>query len=249
MIDKTLMSWTIRTFHNDAGLVGVLAEEIARRLQAAVVSRDEASLAVSGGSTPKALFTRLCGADIEWDKVTVTLVDERWVSEQHPDSNAQLVRTHLLKDRARYARFVGLKTSEQDAFAAVDSVNRLLNAVPMPLDVLVLGMGTDGHTASFFSGAEGTALAMDPSGTRRCAAVAPVAAPHQRMTLTMPVILSARHAYLHTVGSDKQQVLEKALSESAEQAAAAQATGVLPIAAVLHRFPGTVQIYHAEQGA
>ncbi len=242
------MSWELNQYPGDLQLVEALAADIARNLQAAVASRDRASVAVSGGRTPMALFERLSHCDIEWNKVTVTLVDERWVPEQHPDSNAGLVKTRLLKGRASHARFVGLKTAEADPFAAATQLDRVLGSLMLPLDVVVLGMGDDGHTASFFQGARGVEQALDPQTGRLCCAVETDTAPHPRMTLTLPVIVSARQIYLHVVGSGKMRVLDQALASAGSGGDAADA-GELPITTVLRRATGPVQIYYAEQGA
>lgn len=173
------MSWEINQFATDPQLVEDLAVEIARHLQAAIASRDQATLAVSGGKTPLPLFARLSRSDIEWDKVTVTLVDERWVPEQHPDSNARLVKTGLLKGRARYARFLGLMTGAADPFTAEEQLDRRLGELPLPLDVVVLGMGEDGHTASYFPAARGWS---GPWIRRPNAAAAPSSQARHRMS-------------------------------------------------------------------
>jgi len=232
------MSWKIHSFSEDQQLVETLATDISRKLQAAIVSRQKASLAVSGGSTPLGLFTRLSNTDIEWDKVSITLVDERWVGEESPDSNAALVQDRLLKGKASCASFIGLKNEQPDPFVAADQVHERLKQLPMPLDVAVLGMGEDGHTASFFVGSRGIEQAMDLSATRLCAAVEPANAPHSRMTLTLPTILAAENLYLHIVGDKKRQVLEQALTDGP--------AGSLPIGQLLHHSNSSMQIYFAE---
>lgn len=232
------MPWQIHSFADDQALVKALATEICRRLQAAIACRDRAGLAVSGGSTPLALFDRLSRSDIEWDKVTVTLVDERWVAEQHPDSNAGLVKNRLLKNKAAYASFVGFKTTQPDPFQAASTLHDSLTHLVLPLDVVVLGMGEDGHTASFFAESPGVDQAMDPTTTRLCAAVEPLNAPHPRMTLTLPAILAAGNLYLHIVGDRKRQVLDQAVADGV--------SGHLPIGKLLHHSEALMQIYCAE---
>jgi 6-phosphogluconolactonase len=108
-----------------------------------------------------------------------------------------------------------------------------------PLDVAVLGMGEDGHTASFFPGAKTLGEALDPNGTLRCIAVQPPVAPHLRMTLTLPVLLASRHCYLHITGEAKLRVLEQALRPGPVEE--------LPIRAVLHGHGDPVHIYHASR--
>ena len=242
------MSWDINSFTSDSLLVQELATEISRHLQAAILSRGQATLAVSGGKTPLLLFDHLADTEIEWDKVTVTLVDERWVDEDHPDSNASLVKSGLLKGHAGRARFLGLKTPQADPFSAMEQVERQLGSLALPLDVVVLGMGLDGHTASFFPAARGVEQALDPTTTRLCCAVEPTTAPHPRMTLTLPVILAARHLYLHIVGHEKKKVLDEAMSAGSGSDLQPQSHSQLPIGKVLQQSPGAVQIYYAENG-
>ena len=232
------MAWEIHSFASNRELVEDLAGQISLKLQAAIACQDRASLAVSGGSTPAALFDRLCSADIEWDKVCITLVDERWVPEQSADSNARLVRSRLIRARASYADFIGLKTEQPDPFVAVKQVNERLQQISWPLDVVVLGMGEDGHTASFFAGARGVELAMDPVGELSCAAVESEAAPHPRMTLTLPALVSSNNLFLHIVGNSKRLVLDRAIAESVD--------GKLPIGRILHRADTLVHIYFTE---
>ena len=95
-------------FDNRGQLDAALALRIAERLREDLQAHGRASLAVSGGSTPKGLFAQLAAADLDWSQVAITLVDERWVPDDHADSNARLVREHLLVSRAAAARFVPL---------------------------------------------------------------------------------------------------------------------------------------------
>ncbi len=214
-----------RSADDRAQLAITLADAVANNLRAALEVRDTATLAVSGGSTPRPFFEALSEADIDWAQVIVTLVDERWVEESHPDSNARLVRTWLLKGAASTAQFVSLKLPGSDPFAAEALCESSLASFEYP-DVVVLGMGTDGHTASFFPGATTLAEALDPTSTRLCLAVRPPTAPHDRMTLSVATILRASHIYLHVTGDEKRDILLRI--ESGED-------GDLPINAVLGR--------------
>ena len=208
----------VRTFPDRERLAAALARRIADRLAEAVQRSQRAGLAVSGGSTPAALFDRLSQLALPWDKVVVTLVDERWVDPSAPDSNERLVRTRLLQHRAAAAAFVGLKTPAPTAAEGEAECRRRLAQVPRPFAALVLGMGKDGHTASLFPGAAQLPAATDPDTDRPCVAVTPPSAPHDRMTLTLPAILDAGRIFLHITGEDKRRVLQKALQEGpAEQ--------------------------------
>lgn len=232
------MTWMLHQYSHNDELVKALSQRIARSLLDAITERGRASLAVSGGSTPVTLFRALASIDIPWSKIVVTLVDERWVPETHPDSNARLVHQHLLRDYAAKARFIGLKTAAEDPFAAVPVVEARLLEEVMPLDVVVLGMGEDGHTASFFPLAEGLGEALE-SEQRICCGIAPPNAPYPRMTLSLSTLLGARQLFLHIVGAKKKQVLEAAK--------VAGSVTELPVRAVLHQTKVVMEIFYADQ--
>ena len=136
-----------RDFADRAALAAALTETVATRLKSALAERGEASIAVSGGSTPERFFNVLSQTDLDWGTVSVTLVDERWVPSSDARSNARLVAGSLLKNRAAAARFVPLYRDAACPEDGISSVLAALTTVPMPFDAVVLGMGTDGHTA------------------------------------------------------------------------------------------------------
>lgn len=232
------MTWMLHQYVDNAQLVETLAQRIVEALLDAINEHGRASLAVSGGSTPVSLFEALSAIDIPWSKVVVTLVDERWVPEDHPDSNARLVRHYLLRDHAAKARFVSLKTDAKDPFLAVVDVETKLRSKVLPLDVVVLGMGDDGHTASFFPGAQGLSEALE-SEQRICCGIIPPLAPHARMTLSLSVLLGAKQLFLHIIGAKKRQVLAAALESGA--------VPELPVRAVLNQTKVVMEIFYAEQ--
>ncbi len=232
------MTMRVQCYVRNSELVEILAQSIATALRQAIVERGNASIAVSGGSTPKSLFAALSQADIEWSKVTVTLVDERWVPQTHRDSNAKLVHEHLLCNRAAKAKFIALKTSHDDPFAAESTLDAVLKSKVLPLDVVVLGMGEDGHTASYFPLAQGLAQALQ-SHTHACFGVRPTTASHERMTLSLATVLAAKNVFLHIIGEKKKSVLEAAML--------AGPVTELPVRAVLHQSKVPLQIFYAEQ--
>ncbi|MFC4260004.1 6-phosphogluconolactonase [Marinobacter lacisalsi] len=190
----------------------VLAMQVAAWLREALVERGVATLAVSGGSTPVPFFQALARQPLDWERVTVTLVDERWVPESHQASNARLLRAHLLKGAAAQANFTPLVTNAASPGEGQPEVQAQLAALPATLDVVILGMGTDGHTASLFPGTPGLEQALRPDCPSRCQAMSPPEALQERITLTRPVIDAARHRVLHIAGEDKLVTLEKALA-------------------------------------
>lgn len=197
-------------FPSSGMLIEALATRITGLLREGIVAKDAACLLVSGGSTPVPLFARLAEMELAWDKVTVALVDERWVETSSADSNENLVRRHLLQKKAATARFVGMKNGEPTAQAGEDICEQVLRRLPRPWDCLILGMGNDGHTASLFPGAVNLAAAVNMSSGRSCMAIHPPIAPHERMTLTLPAILNSRQLILYLQGEEKKNVLARA---------------------------------------
>jgi len=186
-----------------------LAQQVGDWLKTALQEQDRASLAVSGGKTPLNFFSALSQLDLPWSRVDITLADERWVDTDHDASNERLVRKHLLCHQASEARFVGLKVDTARPEQGLELCEQRLDSIHWPLDVLVLGMGTDGHTASLFPGTQGLGEAL--ASERRCHAIEPLDAPHPRMTLTRKALAGARHKALQIEGDEKLAVLEEAL--------------------------------------
>jgi len=192
-----------------------LADDIAILLSDGISKKGRASLAVSGGSTPVQLFKGLSVIDIPWQKIDICLVDERWVAPTDKDSNENLVRTHLLQNKAAAANFSGMKNSAATASAGEAACAAQLQKIHRPFDVLILGMGGDGHTASLFPGAVKLPRTTDMYSGEICLGIAPVTAPHERMTLTLPEILKSKQIFLHITGQDKKDVLDRALEAGA----------------------------------
>jgi 6-phosphogluconolactonase len=226
-----------KSFDHAGELAEELAVRIRERLQAGIGVRGSASLVVSGGSTPVPLFVSLSNAELDWEKTFITLADERWVAPAESDSNERLVREHLLKNRASVACFVGLKTGAETAEDGEKECAQGLARLPTPFDVLILGMGNDGHTASLFPGASGLPVALDIQSGKICMAITPPAAPHARMTLTLPTLLNSREIIFLITGSEKRTVHE--------QAAAGGPIEEMPIRAFLYQDTTPVTIWWA----
>src|SRR5262249_7486093 len=152
----------------------------------AIASRRQATLIVPGGKSPQATFERLAREALDWIAVTVTLTDERWVSADDAASNEAFARRVLLTGRAADARFVGLYTGDESPEAGEAACAERLSTLTRPFDVVLLGMGDDGHTASLFPGAEALGAALDEHATQPCKAIRAPGIEPPRMTLTLP---------------------------------------------------------------
>ncbi|MBR9912247.1 MAG: 6-phosphogluconolactonase [Gammaproteobacteria bacterium] len=227
----------VREFDSRAALDQQLASEVAAILTNAVDARGKASLVVSGGSTPLNFFQLLSQQDLPWQYVTITLADERWVEADHADSNQRLVQEKLLLNKAAAASFVALKNSAVNAEAGVEQCERDLAPLGK-FDLVILGMGGDGHTASLFPCSQELPQGLDMKSGRTCVAVQPTTAPHQRMSMTLPRLLDAAEIVVHIAGADKKAVLERALRVK-DQAQ-------LPISAVLQQQRTPVSVFWAE---
>lgn len=221
-----------RDFRDKQQLAEALADAAAANLRAGASSRGAASLAVSGGSTPARFFKALSArTDVPWDKVIVTLVDERWVDETSDRSNGRLVKANLLEGPAAAATFVPLYQGggEPDA-AAASSAQR---SVPQPFDAVILGMGNDGHTASFFPGGDNLAGALTAEGP--VVAIRAPGAGEPRVTLTLKRLLATRALYLHIEGEEKVATLKQAEAEGPVED--------MPVRAILRQTQTPLTIY------
>ncbi|WP_428385466.1 6-phosphogluconolactonase [Nevskia ramosa] len=212
-----------------------LAALVATQLIEALQTRGIASLVVSGGKSPIPFFAALRVLPLDWSKVWITLADERWVEPASADSNERLLREHLLLDAAAAARFVPLKSAFTTAEAGLAASSAALAAIPRPFDVVVLGMGEDGHTASLFPGTSGLPAALLMDDPTALTAITPLTAPHQRISLRLPALLDSRCIHLPLSGASKLAVYQRALAENDPLQ--------WPIATVLHQAKVPVNVW------
>lgn len=223
------------SFASKDELAIALADAVAGNIRAGIAARGQAVIAVSGGSTPARFFTKLGKKkDIDWEQVFVTLVDERWVPETSDRSNAALVNEKMLQGPAAVARFVPLYAGGNEPTAsALKQTAKALAALPAPFDAVILGMGGDGHTASFFPGGDNLSEALTGEGP--LATMQAPGAGEPRVTMTLPYLLNTAALYLHIEGDEKAKVLDEALADGPVEQ--------LPVRAVLRQTTTPLTIY------
>nr|WP_325251709.1 6-phosphogluconolactonase [Amylibacter sp.] len=195
-------------YDSRADLFKGLADVVEAQLRAALTQKGRATLAVPGGTTPAPFFEHLRQADLDWANVTVLLTDERFVPESSDRSNTRLLRETLLRDRAARAVLVPLYQPADTPEEVLTALQSGVSAV-LPLDVCVLGMGADMHTASIFPEADLLAEALADDAAVLLPMRAPNA-PEPRLTLTAPVLRGAGHVHILIAGVEKEAAFEQA---------------------------------------
>ncbi|MDQ3195344.1 MAG: 6-phosphogluconolactonase [Pseudomonadota bacterium] len=227
----------VHRFDDGAALASEMARRIADRLATAIAVREKATLVLSGGRTPIPFFEQLRQRTLPWARLVITLADERWVSATSADSNERLVRDHLLQGDAGMARFFGLKNAAPTPHEGLPNCSTMLGQLPRPYDVVVLGMGDDGHFASLFPDTSGLAAALDPYSEARCVAVNSPSAQYQRMSQTLAALVDARLLVLHIEGERKWRRYREALDSGPARE--------LPARALLGQQRTPVEVYWA----
>lgn len=200
-----------REFDTPAQLANQLATAVAEQLTKAIAANGVATLVVSGGRSPVAFFQSLAANTLDWSKVVISLADERWVPVEHADSNAGLLKRYLLQGPAAKARFLGLYNAAANLEEAAKATDVALAELPA-IDVLILGMGDDGHTASLFPNSPNLSEALNLDSQRRCLPMLAPTVPHQRLTLTRQLLASARLPILSISGQAKLDTLRAAVA-------------------------------------
>ena len=188
------------------------AELLASQLRLALAERQRVLLALAGGTTPAAAYRQLGQAQLAWERVDVLLGDERWVGPQDPSSNARMLQETLLaQGPAREAVFHPVPTERDTPLASAEAFGETLRQLcagdPPVLDLILLGLGDDGHTASLFPGSAAAGV------TDRAVAVGEGKG-LERITLTAPVLSAARQVIILVSGSAKQEALRRLLDPS-----------------------------------
>lgn len=202
-------------FDTREALAASLSDTLANILNVDFSSGAFASIALSGGSTPKMLLGELnqkLGANKEM--IYFALVDERFVPPSDDRSNEKMIRHNLGLEDHPSSEFLSLYADELTAEeSAQHAQHKLLDDEELPFDVVTLGMGTDGHTASFFPGGDNLQAATDAKSNRLFIPMTAPGAVEPRITLTLPAIASAKNLFLHIEGQEKRAVYEEALGD------------------------------------
>lgn len=199
----------MKQFDSKQELEKELATAIAHELKKAIKEFGNARLLLSGGSTPANLYNLLSGAQIDWSNVLVGLVDERFVPISHPGSNEALLIKTIQQNEARDVRIVSMVTDASNEAANLVQVNKAYQPFIERTDVVVLGMGEDGHTASLFPGDEQSEALLNGTANGIYSTIAPVD-PTNRITCSKELLLNAPALFLMIVGENKLTVYNKA---------------------------------------
>lgn len=243
------MKKNLQQHDSAATQAAALAENLAGRLNDAITARGQASIAFSGGSTPAAMLESLARQPVDWARVTVTLVDERCVAATDARANAGMLQAKLLSRLTVQPTFVplfvpGESEAERDA---------RLQQVPLPFDIVHLGMGEDAHTASFFPDAPNIAEMLDLQQPRLWLTTQSSSSREERITWSLATLLQARYYVLQITGAAKHAVLADALDNldaGVRDEAQRRKTPVLAFLAETHSYapggpPG--HIYYASE--
>lgn len=221
-----------QTYPDRDTLMRGLAELVADQLRAALATKPRATLAVPGGATPAPFLEALSEADLDWGSVDVLLTDERMVFEASGRSNTHLLREHLLRGRAKAAHLVHYHAAGTGIELVLDAIRGRVAAV-LPIDVAVLGMGADMHTASLFPRAEGLTLAL-AADAPVLVQIAPPGEPDARLTLSAEVLRGAGVLHLLITGAEKAAALDRALEDGPVAEAPVRAILTAPAPVTVH---------------
>jgi len=195
-------------------LADAIAGDIGFIIESAVDARDASLIAVPGGKTGPAIFPKLVAQQLKWKRVTIIPTDERVVPVDSDQSNIREIARAFLPTGARV--FPIVSNAAEDYRLAGNAADARLQDLPWPPDLVWLGMGEDGHTASIFAGPD-MQSALDAPKARRAVGVMPdpmpAEAPVPRVTLTRASILSARTILMTVTGQKKREVLEQAIAD------------------------------------
>ena len=229
-------------FSDRTQLFSALLDDCSRVLRKAIEIRGAASLLASGGNSPQPLYQQLSSVELDWTKVDVALVDERWVDNDHAGSNEAFIQKNLLVNNASEANFIAMKTTDESATLGQQECEQRYQTLTKPFDLTLLGMGSDAHTASLFPQAKGLVSAFDCDNKNLCVAIDANRSEvtgelTERMSLSLYGLMQSQQLHLLIMGEAKLAVYQQALvSTNVEQT---------PVSALLQQDKVPVNIYWA----
>lgn len=234
-------SMDIKLFKDKAALVKAATTHLSTVLADALEARGRASAMLSGGSSPKPIYEALANTPLAWNGVGISLVDERWVPSGATGSNADFIQDCFADTPAESAFFVPLYNDAKSPTAGLAAAEQALALIAQPFDLCVLGMGMDGHTASWFPNSGGLGAALDMENTDTLAAIdatgCEVAGEHtDRITLTLSAVAASRNIILLLPSAEKLSVFKAAAKKDIFEA---------PVKA-LHALKGRLTVYALE---
>jgi 6-phosphogluconolactonase len=221
-----------RRFDTPTAMAEALAADVALALSRSIAETGSASLILSGGRTPGLMFDELSRLPLPWNRVKISLADERLVPATDLESNERLVRDRLLRGEAQAAVFIPLWQGEGDP---VESAIEAVCNMERPFAMVVLGLGDDGHIASLFPGMPDLGRALDPAADLTAVFVPGQASRRPRVSLTVATLLDTRRIALSFTGEAKRRVFESALAPGAVED--------LPVRAILRQTKVPVDVY------
>ncbi len=230
----------LTSFDDEATLAKTLAAEIAEKLRQAIRERGKARIVLSGGTTPQKTYLLLSKEDVSWDRVEITLADERWVPSSHPRSNHCLLNMTLFEPLEKKPHFVPLYRDHEDPSQVIDEINRDVESIMRPFDLVLLGMGADGHTASLFPQGDQLAESLNLDDPMLARVINAPGASEPRITLTLRALLDSRHIILAFSGLKKFQAFEYVMVPGAVED--------MPIRAVLRNAHSPIDIFYSLGG-
>jgi len=228
------MQITEKKFTTRKDVEAALLEDCLHELSNGTETNGQSSMLLSGGTTPGNFYKTLSTQDLDWKNIWFGLSDERWVNADHPDSNALLVQQTLLQNNAANAHFIGLKSDGDIQKDGWVQTQKNLADLPKPFDIVLLGMGTDGHTASLFPDSKNIQDALSENNNTLCQPIDRGEGETLRMSMTLNALLNAKEIKLFFFGDEKLDVYNTAKAEK---------NITYPVSYILHQDKVPVTLY------
>jgi len=229
-------------FHSKKELYQSVTQFCIKKLERRLQQDGQASFIIPGGTTPAPVFELLSKTELNWKNITIAPSDERWLERDHDNSNEKLIRQTLLINQASSAHFTGMKSDHDTATQAQQQCSARYQQIPLPYEIIMLGMGPDGHFASLFPKSNPVQEALDIENEKSCIAIEATGCAvagkfTERMSMTLSAILNSRQIILLFTGEEKLAIFEKAKSNNDSNR--------LPICALIHQNTVPVDLFWA----